>query len=190
MQRISKYRSFSWFFLGVTLIALTHYSCMQQKSAEDSALTINNYTLSAAEFNELFYEQASEDIPLERKEFLDSLVTKKLMLQEAQRQGLDKEKDFLKSIERFWEQALLKIVVNAKVQEIQKDLQVSDEEIEVPFQKWIQENPGNTRPEAEVRDFIKTMTIKQKEAQALQDWIRQLHENAKIDVQAKALGLE
>ena len=53
-----------------------------------------------------------------RKEYIHRLAEKEMLLQEAQRQGLDREKDFMKSIENYWEQTLLKLLLQKKSKEI------------------------------------------------------------------------
>lgn len=81
---------------------------------------INNYEITPEEFEEQFKESPyARDNTLEaRKDFLKVLIGRKLILQDAQAKGLDKEKEFLKMIERFWEQSLLKLALQTKSQEI------------------------------------------------------------------------
>ena len=50
-----------------------------------------------------------------RQNFLSALIDRKLLLQYAQKEGFDKETSFLQTIERFWEQSLLKIVLDKKM---------------------------------------------------------------------------
>ena len=69
--------------------------------------------------------------------FLDNLITRKLILQEAQKMGLDRKKEFLKAIENFWEKSLLKIMVDEKTDEIFTDITVTDEEVEESYAKWV-----------------------------------------------------
>lgn len=81
---------------------------------------VNNYEITLDDFNEQFKQSLySRDNSLEaRKEFLKVLIDRKLILQDAQAKGMDKEKDFLKMIEKFWEQSLLKLSLQRKSQEI------------------------------------------------------------------------
>lgn len=81
---------------------------------------INNYEITLNEFEEQFRESPySRDNTLEaRKDFLKVLIGRKLILQDAQAKGLDKEKEFLKMIERFWEQSLLKLALQRESQKI------------------------------------------------------------------------
>ncbi|NQV04598.1 MAG: SurA N-terminal domain-containing protein, partial [Candidatus Omnitrophica bacterium] len=84
------------------------------------------YELKNAPYDEVHLLKAKS----ERRDYLDRLVEKEVLLQEAQHQGLHREKDFMKSIEGYWEQALLKILLERKSDEISGLTHVSDNEIE------------------------------------------------------------
>lgn len=81
---------------------------------------INNYEITLNEFEQQFSESpyAKDNTSESRKDFLKVLIGRKLILQDAQAKGMDKEKEFLKMIERFWEQSLLKLALQHKSQEI------------------------------------------------------------------------
>ncbi|MFC1804287.1 hypothetical protein ACFLZ3_00430 [Candidatus Omnitrophota bacterium] len=81
---------------------------------------INNYEISLGQFEDEFRQSSySMANTLEaRKEFLDILISRKLILQDAQSKGLDKDPDFLKMIERFWEHSLLKLTLDQKSAQI------------------------------------------------------------------------
>ncbi len=89
---------------------------------------INNYEIGLDEFKAQFLASpySKDNTPETRKEFLKMLIGRKLILQDAQAKGLDKEKDFLKMIERFWEQSLLKLALERKSREIAGSVGVKD----------------------------------------------------------------
>ena len=132
----------------------------------------------------------SEDTPKNRANFLNNLITRKLLLQEGQRQGLDTQKDFLRSIENFWEQSLLKLVVDQKVKEISKNITVTESEIEAAYQKWAKENLPTPKPLQEVRSLIEWRIRKAKEAQAMEQWNNDLIQKADVQIDKKAIGIE
>ncbi len=95
---------------------------------------INDYELTVADFkNEADFTLSQKDIlsnPLEAKErLLESLITKNILLQEAQKQNFDKDREFMKEIEGYWKQALLKLVLKYKSNELFHDICVEDTEI-------------------------------------------------------------
>jgi SurA N-terminal domain len=83
-------------------------------------ISINDYKITRAEFESEFKDSAygAVDTPESRQNFLNALIDRKLILQYAQKEGLDKETTFLKTIEKFWEQSLLKIVLDRKMLEM------------------------------------------------------------------------
>jgi len=89
---------------------------------------INNYEITLDEFEEQFGESSysRDNTPESRKEFLKVLIGHKLILQDAQAKGLDKEKEFLKMIERLWEQSLLRLTMERKSEEIAGSAAVKD----------------------------------------------------------------
>ena len=172
-------------------LLLLQGSCTKHDPKGPTAVKINNYTLTAGEFEESFHEyEMNEDTPKNRANFLNNLITRKLLLEEAQRQGLDTQKDFLHSIENFWEQSLLKLVVDQKVKEISKNITVTESEIEAAYQKWAQENPGTPKPLQEVRSLIEWRTRKAKEAQAMEQWNNDLIQKSDVKIDKKAIGVE
>lgn len=89
---------------------------------------INNYEITLVEFQEQFAESSysRDNTPEAKREFLKALVGRKLILQDAQQKGLDKKDKFLKMIERFWEQSLLKVALQQKSQEIAGSAEVKE----------------------------------------------------------------
>ena len=175
----------------VTFLSCFLMSCAKGPSGEKGAIMINDYELTTEEFDMLFAESGiDENTPKAREAFLENLVTRKLLLQEAQRQGLDKKEDFLHSVEHFWEQSLLKIVIDTKVKQISRGLTVSDREIRDYYNVWVQKNPNNPKTISELREPIKKQLLQKKQTQKLDSWIEGLKNNANVKVDKKALGIE
>ena len=181
----------SRYILLVILISFLALGCAKKPLSEAAAVRVNDYSLTASEFNELFLEvKVQEDTSLARQKFLGNLIMRKLLLQEAQREGLDKQKDFLKSIENFWEQSLLKIVIDRKVKEVSKDITVTDKELEDYYNKWLKDNPGTTKTFDEIRKTIKLPLLRKKQTMAVNTWIDSLKSKANIAVDKKAIGIK
>jgi hypothetical protein len=137
-----------------TLLLIAGCTCPAEKN-RDVLARINNYEITKEEFEEEFKASGFSrfDTDESRKEFLDSLIDQKLILQEAQQKGLDKELGFLKAIERFWEQSLLKIALDKKTKEIAGSVSVKDRELS-----------------------------KAKESQLMEEWLNSLRKNADIKI--------
>jgi len=117
-----------------------------------------------------------------RKQYLDSVIEKEVLLQEAQRQGIDREKDFMKSIENYWEQALFKTLLERKSKEISGLTHVYDNEIEEYYK-----NSGEDAPLPKIRNEIRDIIRQKKETDAMNAWIDELKRKAYIKVDEKVL---
>jgi predicted patatin/cPLA2 family phospholipase len=117
-----------------------------------------------------------------RKKYLGGLIEKEILLQEAQRQGIEREKDFMKSIENYWEQALLRILLERKSKEISNLVNVYDNEIEEYYK-----NSGEKQPFSKVKNEIRDIIEQKKQANAMDTWIRELKKKSYIRVNEEAL---
>lgn len=150
------------FFLVISVF-LFICGCTPKEKNKQILAKINNYEISSLEFEQEFQDSAySRTDTLEaRKEFLNLLINRKLILQDAQAKGLDRDASFLKMIEKFWEQSLLKLVLDKKSAEISKILRTTDRE--------------SAREQGE---------------KIMDDWIDSLHKNAKIKINYDLLKQE
>jgi hypothetical protein len=144
---------------------------------------VNNYEITSEEFEHEFKASsyASADTPQAREEFLNNLINRKLILQEAQRRGLDKDRAFLKMIERFWEQSLLKLYLDQKMREIAKNTAVDEKAIMAVYKKMVKE--GRTdKSYQEMHDRIGREISRRKEELLMNDWLKGLRKKAEIEV--------
>lgn len=142
----------------ILLLTLTLNGCAREKPAKEVIATINDYSLYTDDF--IFEAQLyppSHRERLTKEQILDDLIQKKLLLLEAQRQGLDKNPAFMKMVERFWEQSLLRSLLEKKSKEILSSIQVPEEE----------------------RD--------QRAGQMMQQWVDDLRKGAKIQINKEML---
>ncbi|MGA2775899.1 MAG: peptidyl-prolyl cis-trans isomerase, partial [Candidatus Omnitrophota bacterium] len=112
----------------------------KQCRSKEVVARINNYCLSVDDFkNEAMIVESnksfSSDAAGAKQELLQEIINKELLIQEAQKLNFDKEKPFMKEIERYWEQALLKFLLKKKSDELNRTIQVSKPEIEKEYQR-------------------------------------------------------
>ncbi|MFC1623714.1 SurA N-terminal domain-containing protein [Candidatus Omnitrophota bacterium] len=131
------------------------------------------YELKNVPFDEVEFLKTEDG----RKAYIDRLLEKEILLQEAQRQGLDREKDFMKSIENYWEQALLKILVQKKSKEISSSTHVYSNEIEKYYK-----NSGEKLPLSKVTSDIRRRVRQEKEREAMEKWVKDLRERSHIKI--------
>ncbi|MBM3252875.1 MAG: hypothetical protein FJZ16_01310 [Candidatus Omnitrophica bacterium] len=175
------------FFLFLLLLI----GCDNLPKQKKFVVKINNYTITQGEFEEEFKNTSAEWLgpDAQKEEFLENIINRKLLLQEAECLGLNKDREFLKNLERFYEQSLLKIVINNKSNELALKTQVSDSEIEAYYNEMVKKKLIE-KPFPEVYKEIKLQLLRQKQAQAFNDWVEELRKKAKIEVDKKALGIE
>ncbi len=148
---------------------------------------VNNYRMTV---EDLRYEL--KNIPYDRPylleteegrmRYINSLLEKEILLQEAQRQGIDKEKDFMKSIENYWEQALLKLSLEREAKRISGSIHVYDNEIEEYYK-----NSGEQLALPEVKRDIARLIRQKKEMDLMNAWIEELKEQSDIKINRELL---
>jgi len=102
--------------------------------------TINNYKLTVADFKEdlktaVAQKYLVEDPAKAKRDILEELITRKVLIQEAQKGNFDKQPNFMKEIERYWEQALLKFFLKKKSQELTGMIHADRSEIAAEYNK-------------------------------------------------------
>lgn len=91
-------------------------------------IRVNERVITAEEVEKAYQEScALSPVAPERRRFIEDLVTKEVLLQEAKRRGLDLEEPFRRSIQNYYEQTLLKNLARKRMSEIK--VSVSEEEI-------------------------------------------------------------
>ncbi|MDD5568536.1 MAG: hypothetical protein PHY88_04965 [Candidatus Omnitrophica bacterium] len=149
---------------------------------------VGNYEITEKEFEEEFRASiyGRNDTPESRREFLNILIDRKLILLDAQKKGLDKTRNFLKMVERFWEQSLLKLALDRKNNEIAGLVFVSDKEVKEAYEAMLKEAKAD-KPYEKMYQQIKWQLIRQKEYQAMSDWLADLHKNTGIKMCGNAV---
>lgn len=154
-----------------------------QSGKEQFLAKINNYVITPAEFEQEFRDSpyGNDDTIDSRRIFLEQIINRQLILQDAQHRGIDKDKSFLKMIERFWEQSLLKLTLDRISREISGSVQVSDREIKEAYEKKFSEGKTD-KSYAQAYNNIKSDLIKTKETRLMNEWLGGLYKKAKIEI--------
>ncbi len=173
-------------------LTMSVMSCSQEQSDQELILAkINEYTLTLNEFNTLLKEELEYNAEFKvdqdaKRAFLDQIITKELLIQEAKRRQLDREDKFVRSIERYWESTLIRDLMAMEGQAIEKRTVVSQEEIETRYDELHQSSPNPPQLTA-LRDQITQQILEEKKRLSLEDWIGRLKSKAQIRVDEKLL---
>ena len=176
-------------FILVFIIPAFLVACSGRGKPADAVIKINNYEITRQEFEQEFKDSVfgRVDTLQSRKEFLDNLIDRILILQEAQKKGLDNDPLFLKMVEKFWAQSLLKLALEKKSKDIAGASFVSDKTIEEIYRQMLKDGK-TTRPYNEMYQQIKWEMIKLQESQMMSQWLAQLRKSAVIQVNKDLAG--
>jgi len=165
------------------LISILSCGCGQARAKKEILAQIDGYEITKDEFEQEFRQSVfgRADTQEARRDFLDNLIDRKLILKDAQAQDLDKEPAFLKMIEKFWEQSLLKLALDKKVREVSGSISVSEREIGDLYDVMLKSGKTDKTLE-QIRNQLKQEITKQKEAQAVNDWMSRLRRSARIEI--------
>lgn len=119
--------------LILIMVGISGMTFMRMKPPKSKVLVrINERVITSDEFEKEYSDAASlYGHRKDRKEFLEDLITKELLLQEAKKRGLDLKPDFRRSIQNYYEQTLLKNLAQERMSEIK--VVITDKEIEAYY---------------------------------------------------------
>jgi peptidyl-prolyl cis-trans isomerase C len=197
--------------VGVSMLALilSTTGCNKASSSDGAILAkVNRGTITASEFKKQLDElapqmqQAVVSDPKARKEFLDDLIGIELVLQEAKRQGLDKDAEFKKR------QEMLKKELERRVQEdaknelfntvLKKELGDKMTKIVAPTDQEVQEYFDKNRDKImaatgkkvglkEIGPQLKMRMMQERRRDLYLEYAKSLKAKAKISIDDKAL---
>ncbi len=87
-------------------------------------LSINDRIISEDEFKNMLVRKPSY---MSREQFIESVIEKQLLIQEAIKMDINKEESFRLSVENFYEQSLIKILLDRELDSLKVD--VTNDEI-------------------------------------------------------------
>ena len=176
--------------LGILL-----FCCSQERTENKKILvSINNYKLSLDEFqHHLAAElELDEDFKLtkeSKKGFLEEIIRKELLIQEAKNLQIDKKAKFIKTIERYWESTLIRDLMEIKGKEISRTILISQEEIKARYDEMKKSGeilPPPAAAEKKIRQDLKD----EKKTELLRQWIIDLEKKGEIKINQELLDKE
>jgi len=173
----------------VVLFCLALVGCGTSVPPKQVVVTVNDYVVTIDEFEQGFAQSAyaaGDDKAQARREYLDTLINQKLILQDAQKKNLDKDRAFLRSIERFWEQSLLTVAIGVKTKEIGGSFQVPEDQVRKLYDQMVKEGL-TAKTYEEMYPQIRWQAARQMEAQMLGSWMDGLRRDARIKINESLL---
>lgn len=148
---------------------------------------IGSYELTAGDFSDearltSANKNLSEDAKKAKEELLEEVIVKKLILQEAQKQNFDKDRAFMKEIERYWEQALIKLMIRKKTEEFSRSVVVAEREVRDEYERLSKETQGNIGPFDKEASDIKDYLYNRKMRKSFDDWLMKLRAGSNVTI--------
>lgn len=168
-------------------------TCSQDKGEEIEMLArINDFTLTLDEFQHLLAAEQEMDKDFKinkgaKKEFLEEIIRKELLIQEAKRLGLDRKERFVRAIERHWESTLIRDLIDLKGKEVKDKTLVSEEEIQARYIE-MKKTDGKLPPLSALQEKISRDLKENKQSEVLKDWINGLRKRAEIEIDHELLS--
>lgn len=176
----------------VFIVIIGFYGCSQDHTDQTQTLaTINDYRLSLKDFQRQLAQEL-EFIPDAKltqevkKAFLDEIIRKEVLIQEAKKMGLDQQEKFIHAIERYWESTLIRNLIELKSEEIQKRILISEEEIKDYYSR-MEKTTKETPLLEQYREHIINMLKEQKKTRMLGEWINAIKDQSKIQINNELL---
>ncbi len=180
-------------FLIVILIAsiLIAAGCARKEESKEVVAQINDYYMSVEDFKQdlralTLYRPQSIKTMEDKMEILNDLIEKEILLQVAQTLNLDKDKKFIKTIENYWKQSLLVLLVQKKAKEISDSIHIYDDEVRAYYEQLKLRNP-EIRLLPEIKQDIKRSLRREKETATMQKWLDDLKEKSYIKINEEVL---
>lgn len=171
--------------------------CGRQEKAEGlfedrEVASVNDYKIIVSDFKTavnpvLEYEKVGESDWVAKDAILDNLITKKLLIMEAQNQGLDRDRVFMKEVERFWEQSLVKLLLKKKGREFATHISVSEDEMRQEYERRKRQDETVQEPFEAAASDIKQDLLGQKYEAAYEEWLEGLRKKVVIKTNSDIL---
>jgi len=171
-------------FIGILLALVALAGCSAGGGGDERVVAqVNDYKMTVEdlkyELKNVPYDDASLlETEKGRLDYINRLLEKEILLQEAQKKGLDREKEFMRSIENYWEQALLRLLLQKKSNEIPGLIHVYDNEIDEYYRET-----GEDLSRSDISRIIR----QKKETEAMNVWVQELKKHSRVKINEKVL---
>lgn len=172
---------------GACLLFLGAFTGCSSDTAADSEylVKVNDFRLTRDAFDAQLKFEAEVDEAFQlskekRAQFLDNLIQKQLLIQEAKKQKLDEREKFRQTIERYWQSTLIRDLLTQKGEEFKKATVATEEEAAAYYQE--NKDMFGDVPFSEVSAKIRSGLEEEKVAARRNSWIEGLRKSADIDI--------
>lgn len=168
-------------------------SCSQKVEGEgkvvvkinDCSVTLDEFQARLAHEVRLYHDFTPDE--KSKKEFLNELIKKEVLIQEAVKLKLERSEKFIKTIERYWESTLIRTLMEMKGEQISKNVCISKEEILALYDRDKRSEEG-AAPLAEMEEEIVRILKERKKTRLMAEWISEIEARAVIEIDEDLLS--
>lgn len=167
--------------VGILIFILLLCACRGADNGARIVLKVGDIEVTKAEFEGNFKDSpyGTQDTGENRKRFLEAYALRLILLTQAQEYGLDRDPRFLKDVEFFWQQALIKCLLEKKMSEYAMTVKISDAEVENYFIRN-QKEYFNGKNFSDCALAIRSFLAFQEENRLVDIWVQDLKSKTKI----------
>lgn len=175
--------------LSTSLIIL---GCSKEYTGdEDFIATVNKEPIKLKDFQRELAIRSKQNpaykiTPQAIDEQLNTIIDRRLMIQEAMKSGLANSDDFVRTIQTFWEQTLIRELIEAKNHEWEDRLFVTEQEIN-EYYEHISKEVADLPPLEKIHDQIKHDILEEKKTNVLDEWLTGVRLKADIDINQEVI---
>lgn len=133
-------RNYHTLFILFLLLPFFFTACGRSSQHQEAVASVNDAPVFLEEFQKEISLLSKRDpdfkiTPQTLEGQLSTIIDKKLLLQEARNKGLTEDERFIETIKAFWEQTLIRGLVELKTREWGDKLFVTEDEIQKHYQR-------------------------------------------------------
>lgn len=191
-RKVTMVRKISLLIGLILVVFVGPLACSQETQKPKKVVAkINSCELTHDEFmTQLAAEvEMTDDLKItkqNRDKFLETLIRKEVMIQEAKRLKLDTQERFVRAIERYWESMLIRDLMELKGKEIASTVVISEEEIENHYKELVASGK-KPQPIQEIRPIIIRELREAKKTRLLKEWVDEQIRKADVKINSELL---
>ena len=120
-------------------------------------------------------------------DMVDTLIKRRIIIQEATSRNMAQEQKFVDTIEAFWEQTLIRDFVEYKTGELDRYVFVTEKEV-ADYYDTLKGESARVPPLEEVQGKIKEVLKQRKNSEALENWLDHKKEKSEISTNKKLIS--
>lgn len=177
--------------ISLFLIVVMISSCGKLKRHSDVLAMVNGEAITVEDFQEQLeeisptYRDSLNDLIAKRK-LLDGMVKERLLLQEAKKAGLHRDKKIYNQLQKIKKQMLIREVLKTN---IENNLKITDKDIKAYYElhKEIFDRMFKGKRMEDVKKDVAQFYLREREEQAIEGFIYKIEKGAKIDIKMDTL---